>query len=63
MALDADDLTPPPAKKPAVRDLAPLSVEDLQRYIAELEAEIVRARAAVTAKEAHRAAAAAFFKS
>lgn len=62
MALDTDDIAPPPAKKPAKKDLTPLSVEDLQQYIAELEAEIVRARAAVAAKDAHRAAAAAFFK-
>jgi uncharacterized small protein (DUF1192 family) len=63
MALDTDDIAPPPANKPALKDLTPLSVEDLQQYIAGLEAETARARAAVAAKGAHRAAAAAFFKS
>lgn len=64
MALDTDDVAPPPERRrSAPRDLSPLSVEELNEYIAELEAEIVRARAAISAKDAHRAAAAAFFKS
>lgn len=64
MALDTDEVAPPPErKKPAPRDLSPLSVEELNVYIRELEAEIERATAAIKAKDAHRAAAAAFFKS
>ena len=63
MALDTDELAPPPVKKAAQVDLAPMSVAELNSYIAGLEAEIVRAKAAIAAKDAHRNAAAAFFKS
>lgn len=62
MALDADDLASPPSKKTAQKDLSPMSVGELQAYIGELEAEIGRARAAIAVKDAHRLAAAAFFK-
>ncbi len=63
MALNRDDLEPPQRKKPTAVDLTPMSVMELQDYIAGLEAEIARARAAIAAKDAHRNAAAAFFKS
>ena len=37
-------------------------VEELTLYISELEAEIIRVREAMKAKQAHAAAAALFFK-
>ena len=61
MARDDDE----PAPKPAAvlpRDLTPLSVDELQRHIAGLEAEIVRARAAIAAKQDHRSGAESLFK-
>ncbi len=39
-----------------------LGVAELQAYISALQAEIVRVQAVITAKDAHKAAAAAFFK-
>ncbi len=47
-------ITPPPL------DL--LGVEELNAYIADLESEISRVKQAIAAKQAHRSAAAAFFK-
>jgi uncharacterized small protein (DUF1192 family) len=55
--------TPRPAKNllsPPVLDT--LGVEELTAYIAALEAEIARVRAAIEAKRAHAAAAAMFFR-
>ncbi len=53
-------------KKPAPRVASPLldgwGVEELESYIGELRAEIARAEAAIAAKQSHRAAAAAFFR-
>jgi uncharacterized small protein (DUF1192 family) len=52
-----------PAKKPAVKkDLTVLSIDELHDYIATLRAEIERTEAAITAKQAHRSGAEAFFK-
>jgi uncharacterized small protein (DUF1192 family) len=48
--------------KPALKPLDDLSVDDLHALIAEHETEIARIRAAIAKKEAHRAAAAGFFK-
>ena len=60
MARDDDD---PPARRTAPpKDLTPLSVDELQDYIAGLEAEIARARAAISAKESHRSGAEGLFK-
>lgn len=56
-----DDLEPRKAK-PVPKDLTVLGVAELTDYIAGLEAEIARARAAITAKEAQKNAAEAFFK-
>lgn len=64
MTRDIDDLEPrpvPTAKAPP-KDLGVMSVEELETYIAGLEAEIDRARAAIAGKQAHRSAAEAFFK-
>jgi uncharacterized small protein (DUF1192 family) len=60
MARDEDDL--PQHRKPPPKDLAPLSVAELGEYITSLEAEIARARAAIAAKESHRAGADSLFK-
>jgi uncharacterized small protein (DUF1192 family) len=60
---NSDEDLPRPIKKllhPPPLDL--LGVQELTAYIADLEAEILRVRQAITAKEAHRDAAAAFFK-
>lgn len=48
--------------RPGLKPLDDLSVDDLHALIAEHESEIARIRAAIEKKEAHRAAAAAFFK-
>lgn len=48
--------------KPKLKDLDVMSVEALQEYIASLQAEIERAKTAITAKEAHRNAADSFFR-
>lgn len=59
--MDLDDLEPRrPAPKP--KDLSGWSVEDLQAYIAMLEAEIRRAGDAIRAKQAQKAAADSFFR-
>lgn len=60
MAEDPDDLPQTPTSKPP--DLATWSVEEVQAYIARLEAEIARARAAIEAKQSIRGAAEALFK-
>lgn len=62
MTNSEEDL-PRPARKllvPPVLDM--LGVEELTLYIADLNAEISRVKQAIAAKEAHRNAAAAFFK-
>ena len=59
--MDTDDLEP---RKPAVKpmDLDGLSIAEFNDYIATLQGEIARAKAKIAAKEAHRAGAAALFK-
>ena len=60
--MDLEDLEP--RKQPAKpRDLTTLSVEELEDYIARMEAEIARVRAAIAAKRTQRSAADSFFKS
>ncbi|MBP2230687.1 uncharacterized small protein (DUF1192 family) [Azospirillum agricola] len=56
-----EDLEPRTAK-PAPKDLNVLGVAELNDYIAGLEAEIARARAAIAAKQAQKSAAEAFFR-
>ena len=60
--INPDELEP---QKTAVKplDLGTLSIEELENYIKNLEAEIARARAKISAKEQHRAAASGFSKS
>ena len=60
--MDTDDLEPI-KKKPAVKDLSRMSIGDLREYIAELQAEIARAEAAIGKKEGARKGADSFFKS
>ena len=60
MAEDPDDLPRRPTSKPP--DLATWSVEEVEAYIARLEAEIARARAAIESKRSIRGAADALFK-
>ncbi|MDP6705813.1 MAG: DUF1192 domain-containing protein [Alphaproteobacteria bacterium] len=48
--------------KPDKPDLQVMSIEELEDYIAELEAEIERVRAAIDAKSSHRGAADSVFK-
>ena len=61
MLIDDDTPKPKPRRlEPLVLDL--LGVEELRDYIAELQAEIVRAEAEITRKQAHRSAADAFFR-
>ncbi|CAA7625125.1 DUF1192 domain-containing protein [Magnetospirillum sp. SS-4] len=59
--MDTDDLEPRKAVA-ALRNLDPLSIEELRDYIGELEAEILRARDAIARKQAVKAGAEAFFK-
>jgi len=59
--MDLDDLEPR-AKKPAPKNLDEMSLAALEDYIAGLEAEIARARAAIAAKRSSRQGAETFFK-
>ncbi len=59
--MDEDDLLPK-AKKPEPKNLEPLSIEALEEYIVELEAEIARVRAEIEAKKSHRGEAEALFQ-
>ena len=52
----------PRAKRPKLRDLDVMSVAALNDYIAEMEAEIARVRAAIEAKQSWRSQADTFFK-
>jgi uncharacterized small protein (DUF1192 family) len=59
--MDLDDLEP--TKKPAKpKDLSTWSIEELETYIARLEAEIARTRVVIAAKQSHRSGAEALFR-
>lgn len=61
--MDWDELEPKTkTKMVAPRNLEIMGVAELNAYIEELEAEIVRARAAIAAKQSARAGAESFFK-
>ena len=61
--INPDDDLPKPARKLLVPPpLEMLGVDELNQYILLLEAEISRVKAAISSKDAARAAAAAFFK-
>lgn len=59
--MDWDDLDPK-TRKPKPRNLDPLSIEELEAYIGDLEAEIERVRAEIARKEKVRTGADAFFR-
>jgi uncharacterized small protein (DUF1192 family) len=59
--MDADDLEPQKAKPKRI-NLDPLSVDELNAYIVELETEILRARADIDKKLKHKASVEALFK-
>jgi uncharacterized small protein (DUF1192 family) len=59
--MDMDEVEPrrkPVSQKP----LDPLSVGELEDYVAALEAEIARVKAAIAAKQSHRAGLDGLFK-
>jgi uncharacterized small protein (DUF1192 family) len=58
--MDTDEIAPPPGPKPAI--LETMSIEELNRLIATLEAQIAAARRMIEAKQAHRGTADALFK-
>jgi uncharacterized small protein (DUF1192 family) len=61
--INPDEDLPKPAKSlllPPVLDM--LGIDELKSYIVALEAEIARVKAVISAKNAHKQAAAAFFK-
>lgn len=60
--MDTDDLEPMPPQTPRKTDLETMSVEQLEDYIADLEAEIARARDAIAHKGSARDHAESFFK-
>ncbi len=65
MALDTDDLAPPPKAAPDLVqaiDLDRLSIAELEARIGALKAEIDRVEAKIAAKRASASAADAFFK-
>ncbi len=59
--MDLEDLEPRKTK-PQPKNLDPLSVDELQAYIASMEAEIARVKQEIAKKQAHLTAAASFFK-
>jgi uncharacterized small protein (DUF1192 family) len=60
--MNEDGDVDPRQLRPALKDLAPLGIAELNGYIAELEAEIARARLAIQQKTSHRAGIEGLFK-
>ena len=54
--IDTDDLEPHKKKNPAEPDFEEMGIEELNEYIAELEAAIVRVRGVIARKSAHKGA-------
>jgi len=53
-----------PRKKPVkLKNLEPMSVDELQAYVDEMKAEITRTEAEIAKKKAYASAASSFFKS
>lgn len=61
--MNPDDLEPPKPRTVEPADLDMMSIEALQEYIAEREAEIERARSMIEKKQAARSAASSVFRS
>ncbi len=59
--MEEQDLEPRTQRK-KLKDLEVMSIEALEEYIAEMEAEIERAQAEIAAKRDHRSAAEDVFK-
>lgn len=59
--MEEQDLEPRTQRK-KLKDLEVMSIEALEEYIGEMEAEIERARAEIAAKRDHRSAAEDVFK-
>jgi uncharacterized small protein (DUF1192 family) len=59
--MEPEDLEPK-KRKIEPKNLDVMGVKELDDYIAELEAEIARVRAAIAKKTTHRSAAESFFK-
>ena len=59
--MDEDDLLPRKAA-PQVRNLEPMSLAELEAYIAELDHEIERVRADIAAKRDHLSGAETLFR-
>jgi uncharacterized small protein (DUF1192 family) len=60
-AVDEEELEPR-RKAPKLRDLGPLAIAELETYISELEAEILRVKDDIAAKRKQRGGAEALFK-
>jgi uncharacterized small protein (DUF1192 family) len=60
--MDIEELEPQ-KKKPQPKDLDAMGVEELEDYLAELEAEAARVKAKIESKKSYLAGAADFFKS
>jgi uncharacterized small protein (DUF1192 family) len=61
--INPDEDLPKPVRKLLVPPpLEMLGVAELRDYIAQLETEILRVKATIAGKEAHKSAAAAFFR-
>jgi uncharacterized small protein (DUF1192 family) len=59
--MEDEDLDPR-RKLPKKKDLTPLSIVELEAYIAEMETEILRVREAIAAKRNQRGGAESLFK-
>jgi len=59
--MDPEDLEPRQRKAPP-KPLDGLSVAELEAYVAELEAEITRARGVIAGKQSHKSVADSLFK-
>ncbi len=58
-----DEDLDPKKKKQALKNLEPMSLDELTAYIQSMEAEMVRVKAEIERKKAYLNAAATFFKS
>ena len=58
--INPDDLDPQRPKN-KLRDLQPMSIEELEEYIAAMEDEIARADAMIAQKQAHKSGIEALF--
>lgn len=58
-----DDETDPKTRKPKLRPLDKMSVEELKAYVDDLKTEITRVEVEIGAKQKHKDAVSALFKS